>query len=140
MPPRNRKNADESEPTTVRDIADARVDLDLDAEVSDERSPFTFRLGEQDWSVPAPDVAQTLDAEQAVYLSDFFELMMGEDLWEEFSPVFRAQKDPTLTWKLARGMSRHFGMDPASVEKAVTAQDGNRAQRRGMQRGRPRRA
>jgi len=134
------RSAEPDEPDNVSEIADARVALDLDAEATEQRDPFTFRLGGQDWTVPCPSIGQTLDAEQAPYLSDFFEVVLGEELWEEFEPVFRSQRDPNLCWKLAQGMSRHFGMDPESIEKAVASSEGgNRAQRRAA-RGRPRRA
>lgn len=126
---------------TVSDIADARVDLDLDAELErvEDLDPFTFRLDGREWTVQPPGIAQILDAEQAPYLSDFFEIVMGEELWNEFEPVFREQTKPALTWKLARGMSQAFKMDPVSVqEEAERDMGANRAARRGN-RARPRR-
>jgi len=159
MPPATRKarsqrpdpELEEEEATTGEDTATVRrlstVHLDLDAEVAADEGeqdpdPFTFTLGGQDWSVPRPGVGQTLDAEQAPFLSDFFETVMGQELWEEFEPVFREQRNPDLTWKLARGMSMHFGMDPSSMQDKVEKLDkaeGNRAQRRGRGRVPPRR-
>ena len=149
MPPRSRststrKAAEVDEEVTdapVTDLASVRVDIDLDAEAQriDELDPFVFTLGGHQYEVPPPGVAETLDAEQAPYLEDFFRIVMGSELWREVEPVLREQEKPALLWKLGRAMSRAFKMDAASIQDAAEHDERNRDDRRGG-RARPRRS
>lgn len=150
MPPRTRQKStapehdEEVTDATVADLSAARVDLDLDAEAAriEDLEPFTFRLGGRDWTVEPPGVDESLDAEQAPFVQDVFEILMGDELWAEFEPVFREQTKPALAWKLGTAMTRAFKLDARSVQEDVERDDarrGNREDRRRARRQQPRR-